>query len=75
MRPASGAKWIEPEAMINIISVTTVITEMVTYLQPYTRRPLLPETDTKHNTEKKCNETIPVEEIKERPEYYTDASR
>jgi hypothetical protein len=34
---------------------------------------LLPETDPKCNTEKKCNETVPVKEIKERANYYADA--
>jgi hypothetical protein len=36
---------------------------------------LLPETDAKYNTEKQCDETVPVEEIEERTKYDTDASR
>lgn len=46
----------------------------LTDLQPYTRRALIPETDAKNKAKKKCDETVPVEEIEEGTDYYADAS-
>jgi hypothetical protein len=53
--------------------VFAIILRKLANLQPYAPRPLFPETDPKRNTEKKCDETVPVEKVQKGADYYADA--